>query len=169
MGRIFLFGTAVVIVLLLTLIYATMSGQVARLAVASPTPSAAGAVPSTPASITPIPPTSAAPSTPANVTPTPASGVPGPSGSATAVLITISGASFGADRTIATGTTVTFTNKDPIKHTATNGTDGKPATGSLFDLQLDAGASGSYTFAKPGTYRVTCTIHPTINLAITVQ
>ena len=154
MGRIFLFGTSVVIVLLLTLIYATMSGQVARLAVASPTPTAAGAAPSTPASVTPS---------------APASGVPGPSGSATAVLISILGSSFGPDRTIAAGTTVTFTNTDPIKHTATNGTNGTPAAGSLFDLQLDAGTSASFAFANPGTYQVTCTIHPTINLTITVQ
>ena len=94
--------------------------------------------------------------------------MPGPSGSATAV-ITISGASFGPDRTVAAGTTVTFKNTDPIKHTATNGTNGKAAAGSLFDLQLEAGASDSYAFANPGTYQVTCTIHPTINLTIRVE
>ena len=153
MGRIFLFGTAVVILLLLTLIYATMSGQVARLAVASPTPTG-GVAPSAPASLVPS---------------APASGLPGPSGSATAVKITISGASFGPDRTIGAGTTVTFMNMDPIKHTATNGTNGTPAAGSLFDLQLDAGTSASFAFANPGTYHVTCTIHPTVNLTITVQ
>ena len=136
MGRIFLFGAAVVGLLLLTLIYATVSGQVARQAEASPTPA-------------------------------PGSVAPAASGSATAVMISRS--SFGPDLTVAAGTTVTFMNMDPIKHTTTNGTNGAAAAGSLFNLQLEAGASASYTFANPGTYRVTCTIHPTMNMAITVQ
>jgi Copper binding proteins, plastocyanin/azurin family. len=60
-------------------------------------------------------------------------------------------------------------NNDVLKHTATNGTKGTPASGSLFDLQLEGGASGSYAFTEPGTYQVTCTLHPTMNMTITVQ
>jgi plastocyanin len=34
---------------------------------------------------------------------------------------------------------------------------------------FNAGDSKSYTFAKAGTYQVTCTVHPNMNVTITVQ
>jgi plastocyanin len=137
MGRIFLFGSAVVSLLLLTLIYAVVSGQyAARQPVASPTQGSAA---------------------------------PSASGSTTAVMVMISGSSFGPNLTIAAGTTVMFMNGDAIKHTASNGTDGILAAVSLFDLPLEAGTSKSYTFTDLGTYQVTCTIHPTMNMSITVH
>lgn len=161
MGRIFLFGSAVVSVLLLTLIYAIVSGQyAARQPVASATPGSAA--PSASASASPSASTSSAPSGSESTG-------PGASASGSAVMVMISGSSFGPDLTIAAGTTVTFMNGDAFKHTAANGTNGTPAAGSLFDLQLEAGASGSYTFTEPGTYQVTCTLHPTMNMTITVQ
>jgi len=160
MGRIFLFGSAVVSVLLLTLIYAIVSGQYAdRQPVASATPTPAESVAPSASAVAS---TSAAPS---------GSGVASASASPSgaAVMVMIANLSFGPDLTIAAGTTVTFMNNDTVKHTATNGTNGTAASGSLFDIQLDAGASGSYTFAQPGTYQVTCTIHPAMNMTITVQ
>ncbi len=71
--------------------------------------------------------------------------------------------------TVPVGGTVTFTNNDSTKHTATNGKDGKKADAALFDLQLEPGASGTFTFDTAGTYDVTCTIHSQMNMTITVQ
>jgi plastocyanin len=67
------------------------------------------------------------------------------------------------------GTTVTWNNTDAVPHTATNGTNGAPANPALFDLPLAAGASASYTFTTAGTFAVTCKLHPTMNMTITVQ
>jgi len=149
MLRIFLFGSAVVGLLLVTLIYAVVDGHYAAgQPVASPTPGGAGPSASAAASV---------------------SVAPGASGSATAVMVMITGSSFGHDLTIAAGTTVMFMNGDPIKHTASNGKDGVLAAASLFDLQLDPGASKSYRFNDPGTYQVTCIVHPTMNMTVTVR
>ncbi|HET8570876.1 MAG TPA: plastocyanin/azurin family copper-binding protein [Candidatus Limnocylindria bacterium] len=71
--------------------------------------------------------------------------------------------------TVPVGTKVTFTNNDSTKHTATEGKDGKKADGARFDLQLDPGASDSFTFDTAGTYNVTCLIHSSMNMTITVQ
>jgi plastocyanin len=71
--------------------------------------------------------------------------------------------------TVPVGSTVTFTNNDSTKHTATEGKDGKKADGARFDLQLDPGASDSFTFDTAGTYNVTCLIHSSMNMTITVQ
>ena len=118
---------------------------------------------------------SVGPSTPAGASASatassaPASVAPTGSGSATAVRVVITNFSFGPNLTIAAGTTVTFMNADPVKHTASNGANGALASAPLFDLQLEAGASQSYTFTNPGTYQVTCTLHSTMNMTITVQ
>jgi plastocyanin len=71
--------------------------------------------------------------------------------------------------TVPVGSTVTFTNNDSTKHTATEGKDGKKADGARFDLQLDPGTSDSFTFDTAGTYNVTCLIHSSMNMTITVQ
>ncbi len=162
MGRIFLFGSAVVSVLLLTLIYAIVSGQWEARQPAAASPTSGSAAPSASASVGPSASASAAQSGSA-------SAAPSASASGTAVMVMISGSAFGPDLTIAAGTTVTFMNHDALEHTATNGTNGTPAAGPLFDLQLEAGASGSYTFSEPGTYQATCTIHSNMNMTITVQ
>jgi len=83
--------------------------------------------------------------------------------------VEIANLDFGPDLTIAAGTTVMFMNADIVPHTATEGSDGVKAADALFDIQLAVGASDSYTFADPGTYQVTCTLHPTMNMNITVE
>ena len=40
---------------------------------------------------------------------------------------------------------------------------------SLFDLVLEPGVSDSYTFDTPGTYPITCIVHPLMNMTITVE
>jgi plastocyanin len=84
--------------------------------------------------------------------------------------VTISGRSFGGDITIAAGSSVTFINEDEFGHTATNGVDGVAEANALFDMELPAGAtSDPIVFDTPGVYQVTCKVHPTMNMTITVE
>jgi plastocyanin len=71
--------------------------------------------------------------------------------------------------TIAVGTKVIFQNQDGVTHTVTNGKDGQPETSPLFDQTVPDGASFEFTFTKAGTFNVTCKIHHTMNMTITVQ
>lgn len=73
------------------------------------------------------------------------------------------------DISVAPGTTVTWQNQDSVPHTATHGEDGEPAADALFDMPVDAGGSVSYTFDEPGTYSVTCTLHPNMNMTVVVE
>lgn len=83
--------------------------------------------------------------------------------------VTISGRSFGGDITISAGSSVTFVNEDEFGHTATNGVDGVAAADALFDVTLPAGATSEpIVFDTPGVYQVTCKVHPTMNMTITV-
>ena len=162
MARIVLFGSAVVGLLVVTIVYAVMIGQYQDKQPASASPVPSGVEPSAAASGSVAPSVSAAAS---------ASGQAEPSTQASGAgeMVTIANTVFGPDLTIAAGTTVTFMNNDTLPHTATNGTNGIPASDSLFNLQLPIGGSDSYTFADKGSYAVTCTIHPTMNMTITVQ
>ena len=83
--------------------------------------------------------------------------------------VTISGSSFGGDFTISAGSTVTFVNNDGFGHTVTNGENGTAAADALFDEALADGGTFEFTFDTPGVYQVTCKIHSTMNLTITVQ
>jgi plastocyanin len=162
MGRIILFGSAVVGVLLVTLAYAVWSGQYEA---EQPSPSAAASgsvVPGASASAAASPAVSAAASASVQAEPSAAA-------SGSAATVQIANLAFGPDLTIAAGATVTFKNGDTVPHTATQGSNGIKAPNALFDLQLPVGASDSFTFADPGAYKVTCTIHPTMNMTITVQ
>jgi plastocyanin len=162
MGRIILFGSAVVSVLLVTLAYAVWSAQY-EAEQPSESPAASG-------SAAPGASSSPAASTAASAS---AQAVPSAAGSAAAsatpTVVEIKNLDFGPDLTIPAGTTVTFTNADTVPHTATQGSTGVKAPGARFDLPLPVGGSDSYTFADPGTYQVTCTIHPQMNMTITAQ
>jgi amicyanin len=64
--------------------------------------------------------------------------------------------------TITAGDTVTWTNNDPVIHTATS-------TGGAFDSgDIDTGESFSLTFTTPGTYDYLCTPHPIMTGRIVV-
>ena len=71
--------------------------------------------------------------------------------------------------TVTVGTKVTFQNKDTVDHTVTNGKDGKPDANAAFDKSLPAGQSVDITFDKAGTFKVTCKIHSSMNMTVTVQ
>ena len=67
------------------------------------------------------------------------------------------------------GTEVTFLNADGFTHTVTEGTDGQPVDDPIVDEDIDQNGSVSVTFDEPGTYNITCKIHSSMNLTITVE
>jgi plastocyanin len=67
--------------------------------------------------------------------------------------------------TVAAGTTVTFT--DTATHTVTEGTNGVAADDPLVDET--GGSDIQVTFDEPGTYNITCKVHPEMNMTITVE
>jgi plastocyanin len=70
--------------------------------------------------------------------------------------------------TVKLGTKVTFTNSDGATHNVAEGQDGKKADAAKFDEEVKAGASTTITFDQAGTVHVTCLIHPTMNMTVTV-
>ena len=70
---------------------------------------------------------------------------------------------------IASGTSLTFVNKDGAAHSVTEGIDGSPAPSARFDDRLDEGRQVVIPFAAPGTYQLTCTFHPTMSMTVTVR
>ena len=64
--------------------------------------------------------------------------------------------------TVATGTTITWTNRDTIAHTTTS-------NAGTWNANLAPGASFNFTFTTPGTYPYHCTVHPNMVGTITVQ
>lgn len=71
---------------------------------------------------------------------------------------------FGANPVmVAVGATVVWTNGDSVVHDATSD-NGAFATGSI-----GPGAQASVTFAAPGRFPYTCTIHPNMVGTIVVQ
>jgi plastocyanin len=159
MMRIILFGMGVVGVLLVTLVFAIWSGQYAA---AQPSPSAVASGGSLEPGASPSAAGSAVASASVQAAPSAA-----PSGAETTV--DIANLKFGPDVTVAAGTSVTWKNGDTVPHTATEGSNGVKAPNARFDVQLPVGKSGSFTFTDAGTYQVTCTIHPTMNMTVTVQ
>jgi plastocyanin len=71
--------------------------------------------------------------------------------------------------TIPIGTSVTWSNRDPLDHTATEYLDGFPKPDGRFDLRLAPGASGSYTFEEAGTFEVGCVPHPVMQMLVIVE
>ncbi len=71
--------------------------------------------------------------------------------------------------TVSVGTTVTWTNRDAIDHTATEYLNGFSKPDARFDLELTPGASGSYTFDEAGTYEVGCVPHPPMQMLVIVE
>lgn len=68
-----------------------------------------------------------------------------------------------ATLTITAGDTVTWTNEDPVAHTATS------TTGAFDSGELAQGESFSFTFTAAGTYDYLCTPHPSMTGRIVVQ
>ena len=78
--------------------------------------------------------------------------------------VIMQGESFSpASRTVASGTTITWVNRDGTGHTTTRA--GQEAWDSGV---LGANQSFSHTFNTPGAYPYECTVHPGMNGTITV-
>ena len=80
------------------------------------------------------------------------------------------------DLTFQAGTTVVWTNRDPVQHTVTSGSPSDPDAGSLFDSgsnQADwvvQGETYSFTFNQGGVFPYYCRIHgASMSGTITVQ
>jgi plastocyanin len=72
--------------------------------------------------------------------------------------------SFGPQTvTVPVGTTVTWTNRDDIPHTAVS------TEGVFKSKVMDTDEKFSYTFSKAGTYSYYCTIHPKMTGQVVVQ
>jgi amicyanin len=67
-----------------------------------------------------------------------------------------------AELTITVGDTVTWTNRDPVMHTATS------VNGAFDSGELEQGDSYSLTFTAAGTYDYLCTPHPSMTGRIVV-
>jgi plastocyanin len=78
--------------------------------------------------------------------------------------IKIDNFSFGPGTlTVPVGTTVTWTNRDDIPHTAVS------TEGAFKSKVMDTDEKFSYTFTKPGTYPYFCSIHPKMTGKVVVQ
>lgn len=84
--------------------------------------------------------------------------------------VTLSGSSFSvAQLTVATGTTVVFTNQGSFDHTITEGTNGTPVDDPIVNRAISPQGRVSVTFDEPGEYHITCTIHPSMNMTVIVE
>jgi len=89
---------------------------------------------------------------------------------ASGTVVKLSGFAFvPTSLTVSVGTKVTFENMDSTDHTVTNGKDGTPDANALFNQTVHSGSSFDFTFTKAGTYNVTCMIHHSMNMTVTVQ
>ena len=88
-------------------------------------------------------------------------------GSDTAETVSLAGGAFSpSSLTIPVGTTVTFT--DTSGHTVTEGTDGTAVDDPIVDEQGGPDPI-EVTFDEAGTYDLTCKIHPSMHMTITVE
>ena len=86
------------------------------------------------------------------------------------VEVRMDGSDFIPDElTIVAGTEVTFVNDSTFAHTVTEGTGGRAVEDPFVDVEVAGGASESVAFDEPETYEITCRIHPTMQLTITVE
>jgi plastocyanin len=89
-------------------------------------------------------------------------------GSTAPGTVQLSGFTFvPAALTVAAGSTLSFVNADSVDHAVVEGENGAPAAGQS-PLTVSPGKSVSLPIATAGTVRVTCTIHRSMNLTLTV-
>ena len=81
-----------------------------------------------------------------------------------ATEVKIDNFSFGPGTlTVPVGTTVTWTNRDDIPHTAVS------TEGAFKSKVMDTDEKFSYTFTKAGTFPYFCSIHPKMTGKVVVQ
>lgn len=74
-----------------------------------------------------------------------------------------------AELTVPVGTEVTWVNADSFAHTVTEGTDGQATQDPIVDEDIDQNGSVSVTFDEAGTYEITCELHPSMQMTVTVE
>lgn len=74
-----------------------------------------------------------------------------------------------SELTIPAGTTILFLNADSYTHTVTEGTGGQAVDDPIVDREIAQNRSVRVTFDEPGTYDITCEIHPSMQLTVTVE
>lgn len=84
--------------------------------------------------------------------------------------VRIDGSAFDPEElTVAVGTEVVFVNADGFEHTVTEGTDGQAVDDPIVDEEIAQNGTVSVTFDEAGTYEITCQIHPTMHMTVTVE
>jgi plastocyanin len=126
----------------------------------------AGQGESTPTARPAEPSAAAAPSSEAPASEAPASEAPDPA----AAEVRIAEPDFNPEvLTVSVGTEVTWVNDDSYAHTVTEGTDGNVVTDPIVNEPIAAGGTVSVMFEAPGTYDITCEIHPTMQMTVVVE
>ena len=89
---------------------------------------------------------------------------------AEAERVRIDGSAFDPEElTIAAGTEVQFVNADGFAHTVTEGTDGQAVADPIVDEEIAQNGTVSVVFDEPGTYDITCEIHPSMQMTVIVE
>ena len=84
--------------------------------------------------------------------------------------VRIDGSTFDpAELTVAAGTEVLFVNADGFTHTVTEGTGGQAVENPIVDEEIPQNGTVSVTFDEPGTYDITCRIHPSMQMTVIVE
>lgn len=84
--------------------------------------------------------------------------------------VRIESSNFDPDElTVAVGTTVIFLNADSFTHTVTEGTGGQAVDDPVVDREVEQSRTVRATFDEPGTYEITCELHPSMQMTITVE
>lgn len=87
-----------------------------------------------------------------------------------AVVVEMEGDAFSEEElTVAAGTVVSWVNNDPHDHTVAHGEDGVAAEDRSFNLPVPAGQNREHTFEEAGTFPITCSIHPEMNMTVIVE
>lgn len=74
-----------------------------------------------------------------------------------------------SELSISAGTTVLFLNADSYAHTVSEGTGGQAADDPIVDREVAENRTVRVTFEEPGTYEITCRLHPSMQMTITVE
>jgi len=72
------------------------------------------------------------------------------------------------NRTVASGTTIKWTNNDSVPHTVTSGSSGNE-TGVFDSGNIAPGATYEFTFTQAGTFSYFCKVHPSMTAQVIVQ
>lgn len=84
--------------------------------------------------------------------------------------VRIDGSAFDPEEvTVPVGTEIVFVNADGFEHTVTEGTDGQAVDDPIVDEEIAQNGTVSVIFDEAGTYDITCEIHPSMHMTVTVE